>query len=170
MPFSGSDAIIYDQDLQFQRPELLEFYTYWNNKRAGRPFPARMDIKPRDFVSILPWVHMYDVVDGGKEFSVRLAGTALADFFGKTDFRGKPISILPSPAAERLRKHLVTVLQRREPLRTYNARTSIPGQEFQASEGCYAPLSGNGNDINIIIAATLLEKAQIGRQTGLLAT
>ncbi len=156
MPFAGLGAVEYDYGLKFQRPELVDFYAYWDSKRGDRLFPARADIEPRNFVPILPWIHMYDVINGGEEFNVRLAGTAISGLFSEGDFRGKSISLLPSPVAERLRKHLIAVLENRAPLRTYNKSTSIPGQEFQPSEGCYVPLSSNGSDIDIIMAATLL--------------
>ncbi len=156
MSFAGLSAVDYDYGLNFQRRELADFYAYWDRKRGDRLFPSRADIEPREFVAILPWVHMYDVINAGEEFTVRLAGTALADFFSESDFRGKPISMLPEPAGGNLRRHLLNLLEARAPLRTYNHSTSIPGQELCASEGCYVPLSGNGADIDIIMAVTLL--------------
>ena len=167
MPFASRTESSIDAELKFQRPELAQFLSYWDTKRAERLFPARDDIIPREIQNLLPWVHMYDVPgplqDGnfdaaaGVDFCIRLVGTGLAEFFGETDFRGKPISTLPSPSAENLRGHLTRLLQARAPIRTFNLHTSIPNQEFQGSEGCYAPLSSDGARIDMIIAVTMLE-------------
>ncbi len=163
MPFPHIVESVYDPDLLFQRPELIMFLAYWNAKRGGRPFPCRDDFVPRELLSVLPSVHMYDVLDPpggatdkGKQFRVRLIGTALSNFFPKMDMRGIYIVDWPRPMFERVQQHLLTVLKRRSPVRVSNQSTSIPGQEFQGSEACYAPLSSNGDDIDIIIAVSIL--------------
>ena len=162
MAFSGSRIFIYDLNLRFKRPELVEFLAYWNAKRGKRRFPSRADMVQRDLVRILPWVHMYDVLnvqpDGSAEFRVRLLGTALSEIGAPVDYRGKLISAMPPVVYENLQEHLDRVLQARAPMRTYTNKTSIPGQEFQSSESCYAPLSKNGADIDVIIVVTMLEK------------
>lgn len=148
-----------DLELNFQRPELLKFYTYWNAKRGARQFPSRADIAPRDLLRVLPWLHMYDVVDGGAGFRIRLIGTALTEVLGEhEDFRGKPICALPPPCFERIRHVLGAVLEIRAPLRTFSRRAGIPGQEFQGLEAFTAPLSSNGAGIDIIISISMLEK------------
>lgn len=150
----------FDPDLQFVCPELSWFHTYWNAKRGGRSFPARADIAPRDLVKFLPWVHMYDVLDGGKDFRIRLYGTEIDNLFGINEFRGKPISTLPPPAYERLHEHLMQVLKTRAPVRAYTASSVLPKQDYKSAEDIYAPLSSNGVDIDVIIAVTHLEKSK----------
>lgn len=158
---------IIDLELNFERPELTDFLAYWKAKRGTRKFPRRVDIVPREIQSLLPWVHMYDFLNpslgnndttsGGIQFRIRLIGTALESNFPGTGLRGQPMSALPSPVSEHVQRHLTMVTQIQKPLRTQYSITGIPGQEFQSSESCYAPLSTNGTDIDIIIAVTFLE-------------
>lgn len=99
---------------------------------------------------------MYDVVDGGREFRVRLIGTALSDALG-ADYRGKLVSEMPHRLAERIIHSIDLVLKNRAPLRTYAIESAIPGQTFQGNESCLAPLSTNGTVIDIVIVIAMLQ-------------
>ena len=87
----SDDGFHISTELNFQRPELSEFLEYWEQKKGGREFPQRSDIKPAEIVRLLPWINMYDVLDGGEEFSVRVVGTALTEVIGE-EMRGKTVS------------------------------------------------------------------------------
>lgn len=150
-------GFILDLDLNFQRLELVEFHAYWNAKRGGRRFPARSDIAPRDIVKILPWINMYDIIDGGREIRTRLIGTALSDALGGKDYSGRLISEMPQLLAERIQKGVTKVLETGAPLRTYASISAIPGQDFQGNESCLAPLSSNGTEIDVIIVVAILQ-------------
>lgn len=146
-----------DPELNFQRPELLQFLAYWEQKREGRQFPSRADIKRREIQDLLPWLHMYDV-EGPQEFHVRLAGTKIEALLPAQKYPGKPISVLPHLVYRRSQITLELVMQLHAPLRTHNSQAPIPGQEFRGIENLYAPLSSNGADIDIIVGVTLLEQ------------
>jgi hypothetical protein len=148
---------IIDLELKFVRTELIEFLVYWNAKRGARPFPSRKDIAPREIEKLLPWINMYDILDGGKEFRVRLIGTALSDALGGGDYNGKPVSELPQLLSKRIQRGINLVLETRAPLRTYAIESAIPGQDFQGNESCLAPLSTNGADIDMIIVVAILQ-------------
>ncbi len=159
MPANDVNGFHLDLELNFQRPELLSFHAYWNAKRGARQFPGRADVVPRDLLGILPWLHMYDVVDGDADFRIRLIGSALTDMLGKNeDLRSKPVSALPPSCFERIRRVLGTVLEVRAPVRTFSRRAGIPGQDFQGLEAITAPLSSNGADIDVIVAVSMLER------------
>lgn len=167
MPDGDSDFFL-DPELKFQRPELVDFLGYWNAKRGTRQFPGRADIAPRDLLKILPWMHLYDVLEaageghspagGGRQFRVRLMGSNLA--VSMLDFArpGEFISDFPPSIFKRMHLVLNWVIEARAPLRTYSTLTYLPGQEFQGSEACYAPLSDDGTVINVIAGVLLLEK------------
>lgn len=155
-PIADTDFIL-DLDLKFQRAELAEFLAYWNAKRGGRKFPSRADIQPREIVSLLPWIHMHDVTNSGDEFRIRLLGTILSNTFSKGDLRGKPISELPPGVFKRVKQGINWVLEARAPIRTYAPQAALPGQDFQGIESCFAPLSHNGTDIDMVIAVSILE-------------
>jgi hypothetical protein len=73
---------------------------------------------------------MHDVISGREEFRIRLIGTILSDTFGDGNMRGKPFSALPPGVFARVK---------------------------QGTEPCFAPLSGNGADIDMIVAVSILE-------------
>ncbi len=147
-----SDEQVLDAALNFQSPKLAEFLNYWNSKQGGRRFPSRADIVPREIQQWMPMISMYDVAGPDEEFRIRLIGAGLAELLGGGDLRGKPISILPAQIFQRKRQALEQALKSGAPLRTFTAKTMIPGQEFQSLEACYAPLSSDGADIDVIIA------------------
>lgn len=151
-------------DLIFERRELTEFLEYWRGKCGARTFPSRADIKPREIARLLPWIHMYDTKreDGG-EYHVRLLGTSLSDASRDDwgDLRGKPISSYPPRLARRVRLGIEWVLETRGPVRIITASAGIPGQEFQGMETCAVPLSDNGQDINIVMAVSILENRKL---------
>lgn len=149
---SISEQTELDAALNFRSPKLTQFLTYWQDKKGDRLFPARADIVPREIQPWLPMISMYDVPAPGDAFRIRLIGTALNDLLGGGDLRAKPVSALPPLVHERKLHSLNTVMQMRAPLRTIVGKTVIPGQDFQSLEACYAPLSSNGSDIDVIIA------------------
>lgn len=47
---------------------------YWNALRGSRAFPAREDIRPRDIVPLLTNMVVAKVIDGGRDFELRIVG------------------------------------------------------------------------------------------------
>jgi|SRR5581483_79934 len=66
---------------------LQTLYSYWNEVRAGRLAPQRLDIEPSRIAGILSETFMLERVDEAT-FQFRLAGTRLCELFG-TELRGK---------------------------------------------------------------------------------
>jgi hypothetical protein len=61
-------------------------YSYWNDLRAGRIAPPRLEIEPARIAALLPETFMLERV-GPTTFNFRLAGTRLCEIFG-TELRG----------------------------------------------------------------------------------
>ena len=61
-------------------------YAYWNDLRAGRTAPRRLEIEPSRIGSILPETFMLERT-GPSSYHYRLAGTRLCEIFG-TELRG----------------------------------------------------------------------------------
>lgn len=55
--------------------------SYWQAIKDDR-LPSRLDIDPVDIPDLLPNVMLLDVLDGGRDFRYRLAGTAVERNFG----------------------------------------------------------------------------------------
>ena len=59
-----------------QHPKLRFLHDYWLLKcREKGRLPARADIDPVEIFELLPHVVLWDVVDGGEDLRVRLAGS-----------------------------------------------------------------------------------------------
>jgi hypothetical protein len=68
-------------------PSLQTLYSYWNEIRAGRDAPQRLEIEPSRIAAILSETFMLERVDAGT-YRFRLAGTRLCEMFG-SELRGK---------------------------------------------------------------------------------
>jgi hypothetical protein len=97
-------------------PELVAFHEYWNVKRGHRPWPAREDLTPRDLMRSLKRIHLYDVIDNGEEFHIRVTGSAI--FLGYyADPTGKLVSDHPDPGLRvAFRNVLKRVLETGQPV------------------------------------------------------
>ena len=62
-------------------------YSYWNEVRAGRLAPQRLDIEPSRIAAILSETFMLERVDA-RTYRYRLAGTRLCGLFG-SELRGQ---------------------------------------------------------------------------------
>jgi hypothetical protein len=70
-----------------KQKSLQTLYSYWNQVRAGRIAPQRLDIEPSSIAPILSEVFMLERIDGGT-YQFRLAGTRLCELFG-SELRGR---------------------------------------------------------------------------------
>jgi hypothetical protein len=66
---------------------LQTLYSYWNEVRAGRLAPQRLEIEPSRITAILSQTFMLEIA-GADAFPYRLAGTRLCEMFG-AELRGK---------------------------------------------------------------------------------
>jgi hypothetical protein len=62
---------------------VLRLFDYWNRKRGGTPAPARTAIEPSDIRDVLRETFILHSTKPGTDLTFRLAGTALADLFGR---------------------------------------------------------------------------------------
>lgn len=87
---------------------LQTLYDYWNEVRAGRLAPQRLEIEPSRIAGILSETFMLERTDAGA-YHFRLAGTRLCELFG-SELRGKNFLDGWSEADRRsLEWHLATI-------------------------------------------------------------
>lgn len=93
-------AQLIDGDIGFDEvpaaPSLRLLLDYWNGKRIAGCLPARADLDPLEIRHLLPDLLIFDLVDGGADFRVRLVGTGVVEAFG-FDGTGKLLSTLFKP-------------------------------------------------------------------------
>jgi len=138
-----------------QHPDLRRLLSYWKRKAGARAMPERGELLPRDMKSYLRYLHMYDVIDGGADFRIRLFGTSLVLDFG-FDPTGRLVSEFPDPdAGERLTTLLHRVTRSRAPVR-FTAESALPVRcAHSGVEALWLPL-GSEERIGSILAISRL--------------
>jgi hypothetical protein len=130
---------------------LHSLYAYWNDVRAGRLAPRRLEIEPSRIASILAETFMLERLDD-LTFQYRLAGTRLCELFG-SELRGT--NFLEGWNAEdraTLERHLaLTCQQGAATLLTFEAVADI--RHRIDVEVILLPLLHAGNKVGRIIGA-----------------
>ncbi len=89
-----------NRDLSFdavpEAPSLQQLLEYSTSKGGETRLPARTDLDPLEIRHLLPDLLIFDVVEGGADFRVRLVGTGVVEAFG-FDGTGKLLSTLFKP-------------------------------------------------------------------------
>ena len=137
-------------------PKINRALSYWEAKRREGAMPARRDITPSEIRDILPSVQLYDVVDGGATYRVRLFGTEIARAFEKNPTGNVFDRASNEPLVLRMLAVFDHVLLRRKPLIARAENTAIAKIDYSAIESIFLPLSDNGAEINMIFAATVV--------------
>ena len=74
------------------RSELLRhILRVWEEKRNGRPWPARRDLRPQDFAPYLRHLSLARVMAEGSDFELRIIGDEIVQAYGE-NFTGKSLS------------------------------------------------------------------------------
>ena len=135
-------------------PDLRTLYGYWDRVRGGKPMPLRTDISLGSIKRLLRHIHMYDVVDGGRDFRTRVMGTCV--YIGKgTDSTGKLLSEEPSDGA-RVRRGapLRHVVRTAKPARALAQRPGKDLYKVFAIESLWLPL-GAQETVALVMAMTI---------------
>jgi len=61
--------------------ETRAAYAYWIALKGDRPWPAREDLKLRQMASLVPYMALVKVLDGGADFEHRIVGDAMVCAF-----------------------------------------------------------------------------------------
>lgn len=131
---------------------LLTLYGYWNQVRAGRMAPRRLEIEPSRIAGILAETFMLERIDQ-TTYPYRLAGTRLCELLGKelrgTNFLGG-WSAEDRPTLERL---LASVCDQGAVV-TLTADSGTDTRHRVETETILLPLLHAGSTVGRIIGAT----------------
>ncbi|HEX6977745.1 MAG TPA: PAS domain-containing protein [Alphaproteobacteria bacterium] len=132
-------------------PRLHTVFAYWNDKRGARAMPARADIEPAELKSVLPYLMLTDVVDGGARFRYRLCGTAVAEAFGQ-ELTGQYVDeVMTGRYREFIEGLYRDIVARQRPVYS----TSRYGGRRQAqmwTQRLMLPLSSDGVNVDIVLS------------------
>ncbi|MGB5950274.1 MAG: PAS domain-containing protein [Parvibaculum sp.] len=151
-------------------PTVARLHAYLEQKRQGRPFTDRGDIRPAEIAPLLPHLVVLDVLDGGNDFRVRIWGTALVELMREertgqllSEFGREPR--IPTDATE-LRRRWLTVskltLKRREAI-FFRSPTVSPERAFMTYHGMFMPLTAGNAEIGQIFGI-MVSVLHTGRQ------
>jgi hypothetical protein len=134
---------------------LKAFFAYWRARADGRVAPARGDIRPRDMAALLPHVHLYDVLECGKSFRIRVLGTAIVAVLGG-DQTGRVFGDLdPDLPARRAVAIIRRILEEKVPLIVTAPRIASVTPSAVSVEALWAPLSEDGSSISQVLACSI---------------
>jgi hypothetical protein len=89
---------------RIQHPILKRMVAFWNEMRAGRPWPLRSDFDPLEFWFAVGYVSLIEVspaTTGAHRYFFRLDGTRQVDLFG-VDFTSKFLDQVADPEGIRV--------------------------------------------------------------------
>ena len=149
------DHVVFSQGDAVEHPDLKALLALWNEKRGERKMPARGDFEPRDMRAYLRRIHLYDVLDAGRNFRIRVLGTSLTMGLG-SDPTGKLISEHPDPVAGHrfmlILQHVVSVGR---PVRVMADHLIPERLATMQTEALWLPL-GSGNTVEQVLAASII--------------
>jgi len=91
---------------------------HWESLKHGREAPLRSDFDPIEIPSLLPYVLLIEVVDGGRDFKYTVIGGHIRQYF-LGNWTGSLISTLPHVDPDgQLMTNLKTVTETRRPIDT----------------------------------------------------
>jgi hypothetical protein len=130
---------------------LRRLYLYWDEKRAGRHFPARRDIDPVDIAFILGWVMLIDVTHNPLRFRFRLHGSEMGARLGR-DLTGRYVDEHPRPELGRhMYKAWSEVVSKARPMHGFYDDTL--DNRLVRFESLRLPLSSDGQTIDMLLVA-----------------
>ncbi len=140
---------------------LRTTYAHWQRLKGARAMPARNEIVPKDLKHALRALHLYDVLDGGADFRMRLVGTGV--FPGlDADQTGKLISEHPDPGIRlRFVAALRHVVETGQPARSLSLRKTGDLLRDAYAEGLWLPF-GDGHRVEHVLAQSALTTLEPG--------
>ena len=127
-------------------------FEYWNGRRGARPMPARRDIDPLDMRAWLPQAMLFDVLDGGRDFFCRVAGTDIRERIG-VEMTGRLLSELngePAVVQGILEEYREVVRLRRPTSARHDFVNRVTGRP-KIYERLTMPLSADGATVDMLL-------------------
>jgi hypothetical protein len=130
---------------------LQSLFNYWNQVRAGRIAPHRLEIEPSRIAGILAETFMLERVDAGA-YQFRLAGTRLCELFG-SELRGKNFLEGWSEQDRLVLERDLTTISEQGAAGLLTIEGAIDSRHRVELEANLLPLLHTGNKITRIIGA-----------------
>ena len=134
---------------------LKAFFAYWTARAGTRIAPCRADIEPRDMAALLPHIHLYDVIEGGKTFRVRVLGTAIVAALG-SEQTGRIFGDADSDLAARRGVAIMRrIVEDKIPLIVTAPRIASNKPTVLSVEALWTPLSEDGAIVSQVLGCSI---------------
>lgn len=147
-----------DASTPIREPRLQDLLAYWRSRRGARIAPARADIDPLDLpATLLPFVLIAEVLEGGARYRYRLVGTAMRQAFGY-DPTGRDVhdALLGSPA---YRDYVIGLyakaVQACRPLYSETHYLIEDGAPEVVTQRLQLPLSNDGQQVQVMLSGQI---------------
>lgn len=154
-------AYIEDEDLAL-------IYDYWRVKREvrGGVLPARADVDPLELRSLLKYIVLADVVDGGRRIRFRLVGTTMVENFGE-DFTGRHLDeIMSGSYAEFIHGLFLDAIHRRAAVYS-ESRFRWDVGRATSTRRLMMPLASDGETVDMVMVGQSFDTGKAGPATPL---
>lgn len=159
--WQGADGIFLEvaSSKRIEASELKVLFAYWLGKTTrDHVGPPRSEINLKDIPTLLPSIHLYDVQDDGRAFSLRVIGTQIVAAIGG-DPTGKVLTSADrEPIYMRTFACLNSTFAYRRPIRCIAEKAAARERTFLSSEHLSLPLSDDGDSINKILICTIFKE------------
>jgi hypothetical protein len=143
---------------ELENPKVLTGVNYWRALRAGRRFPARSELAPRDMAGILRNIVLLRVLDGGKDYEFRIAGDAHVQSYGVNfaKLRNSDIERIAPEHGAFMRRAYEYVRTSAEPLAVRGwVGQEVKGALFAYHESVFLPLGEAEDSVDHILVVSI---------------
>ena len=140
-------------------PKIRALTDYWLRIHPAAGLPGRQHFDPVDIPELLPSIFLIDVAPGAVDFTYRLCGSRLVEFFG-ADFTGKSFqSAFIRPKAAHAYRDLQESVRLRQPRWRRGKSAFVPSREYAEIERVYLPLAADGETVDMVLGMMLARYA-----------
>jgi len=138
---------------------LRAMYDYWRAKAGRRLGPRRREILPEEIKTLLPWIWLADVVDGGADYRFRLGGEEIIRFVGRRLAGGLLSAHDHAPFFQNMRARFDACVRARGPLLVGPMRSAHQPRDYMNLTVLLLPSSENGADVTMLFGAVEIAPA-----------
>jgi hypothetical protein len=132
-------------------PKIKALADYWLRIHPAAGLPGRRHFDPVDVPDLLPSIFLIDVAPGAVDFTYRLVGSRVVEFFG-ADFTGKSfLSAFVRPKAAHAYIDLCETVTAKQPRWRRGKTAFVPSREYTEIERVYLPLAGDGETVDMVL-------------------
>ncbi len=143
--------------MKFTTEQHSFIFDYWQTKKGTRRAPARSDIDPLDFPTLLPNIFMFDVLRDPLDYRMRLIGTNLTQVMERDCTGFLFDEIYKGSSAKKLRREYEQATFEFKPVFS-EVVADWMGREYLTYHRLLLPLSTDDSQVDILLGCTFFEQ------------